>query len=51
MKLFADACQLISAPGENHVHTVDGNYVTEIKDIFNIIGIEHKIFIESEVKG
>ncbi len=51
MKLFADAGKLISESEEDHVHTVDGSYVTEIKDICNIAGIEYKISIESEVKG
>ncbi|TES86093.1 fucose isomerase, partial [Candidatus Aerophobetes bacterium] len=43
-KLFVDVDELISELGANHVHAVYGNWVRELKDVCDIMGIEYKVF-------
>jgi len=43
-KLSIDANELIKGIGGNHVHAVYGNYVNELVEICNMIGINYKVF-------
>lgn len=43
-KLSLDADELINELGGNHVHAVYGNYVNELKDLCDMMGIEYKLF-------
>lgn len=43
-KLDVNAKDLISGLGGNHLHAVYGNYVKELKEYCNLMGIESRIF-------
>jgi len=43
-KLDVNAKDLISGLGANHLHAVYGNYVEELKEYCNLMGIESRVF-------
>lgn len=43
-KLSVNATQLISGLGGNHVHAVYGNWVEELKEYCNMMGMEARVF-------
>jgi L-fucose isomerase len=44
-KLSVDADELISKLGGNHLHAVYGNYVDELRDVCEMMGIDYKLFL------
>lgn len=49
-KLFVDADELINELGANHLHAVYGNYVNELIDVCDMMGISYRLFSRRPVK-